>query len=428
MKLLTCMSFAGTIPVMICFLLYIFQGVSYNYLFGRKLLITGMIFFLLPVQLVKYLIPEGAFSESMFNEDSQLYLSHSVNFWHEKQNEYIWTPQWFSAFICLWALMVFGFALFEFIRYQKGIRVIRNTIEFTIKDPEKNFTYYIVPDDVSGACTIGFFRQKIIMPEHLPYETDFEMVYKHEYAHLKNHDNLVKFLCLAVICLHWMNPAAYLLLYLYRETAEAVSDGAATEDCSKEKIKSYAMLLIEEATTPEILPVVWKNNLSGYKKQGKTMKIIKRRISYMMQKKKRGRLQKGIMLAVSALTVLASASTTLAYQPLQSSDMSVKNIVDSEIPEMMSFEMSYEDAFETDFSKSNLVFVTLDGEEIPVSDTASPHALCTHSMVNGYLKNHKSNGKGGCTVTVYTCQRCKKCGYLANAVYDSTRTYTKCPH
>ena len=41
---------------------------------------------------------------------------------------------------------------------------------------------------------------------------------------------------------------------------------------------------------------------------------------------------------------------------------------------------------------------------------------------------HKSNGSGGCTVKVYTCQRCKKCGYLANAVYKNTITYAVCPH
>lgn len=51
-----------------------------------------------------------------------------------------------------------------------------------------------------------------------------------------------------------------------------------------------------------------------------------------------------------------------------------------------------------------------------------------HSMVNGYLKTHAKDGKGGCSVKVYTAQRCEKCGYLANAVYQSTHTYVKCPH
>lgn len=322
MDLLACMSLAGTIPVVLCFLLYLLQGGSYNYQLGRKLLLTGVVFFLIPFQLVKYLIPEDIFPKPMFSEESQLYLSHSLNFWHEKQNEYVWTPQWLSILIFLWAMIVIGFSVYEFIAYRKAIRRITDGVIFEIEDPEKDFTYYIVPDKVSGPCTIGFFHQKIIIPMHLPSHPDFDKVYKHEYAHLKNRDNFVKLLCLAVMCLHWMNPAAYLLLYLYRQTAEAVSDGAATEGCTEKEIKLYAMLLVHESTSRKNISAVWKNNLSGHKKNGKSMEIMKRRIDYMLQKKRKGRLQKGIMVAVSALTVLASASTALAYQPMQSSDMS----------------------------------------------------------------------------------------------------------
>ena len=40
----------------------------------------------------------------------------------------------------------------------------------------------------------------------------------------------------------------------------------------------------------------------------------------MMKEKRKGMLQRGIMVAVSALTVVASAGTVLAYEPLPSSD------------------------------------------------------------------------------------------------------------
>lgn len=427
MDLLACMSLAGTIPVVLCFLLYLLQGGSYNYQLGRKLLLTGVVFFLIPFQLVKYLIPEDIFPEPMFSEESQLYLSHSLNFWHEKPNDYVWTPQWLSVLIFLWAMVVIGFSVYEFIAYRKAIRRISGSIVFEIEDTEKNFTYYIVPDKVSGPCTIGFFHQKIIIPRHLPHDSDFEKVYKHEYAHLKNHDNFVKLLCLAVMCLHWMNPAAYLLLYLYRQTAEAVSDGAATEGCTEEEIKSYAILLVTESTSRKNISAVWKNNLSGNKENGKTMKIMLRRIDFMMQKKRNGKLQKGIMVAVSALTVLASASTALAYQPMQSSDMSVSEVITDQEPEFLNFDIDVL-INEVDFSMGDKVFVYPDGSQVVVDDEAFPHALCTHSMIDGYLSAHKSNNSGGCTVTIYTCQRCKKCGYLANAQYYNTVTYAKCPH
>lgn len=65
MELLVCMSIAGSIPVVICLLLYIIQRGNYNYILGRRLLLTGVFFYLVPVQLVKYLLPKDALPETM---------------------------------------------------------------------------------------------------------------------------------------------------------------------------------------------------------------------------------------------------------------------------------------------------------------------------------------------------------------------------
>ena len=426
MELLACMSIAGSVPVVICLFIYIIQSKNYNYVLGKRLLLTGVFFYLVPVQLIKYLIPEKAYPEVLFNEEAQLYLSNSLSFWHERKGEYIWMPQWFNVVATIWMAGIIVFSLYELIKYCKETRSIKNYIFETVNDTENNITYYLIPDGICGPCTIGFFHQKIAIPESFPLHPNFIMVYKHEYAHLRNHDNFVKLLCLLVLCLHWMNPVAYLLFYLYRDTAEIVSDGAAVEGCDKETRRAYATLLVLLASTPDILPAVWKNNLSGHKKKsGRAMNIIKRRINYMMKEKRKGLLQRGIMVAVSALTIVAGAGTVLAYEAMPSSDINVKE----DISGFSSFEfVDFKiDVNEADFSTSDTVFITLDGVEIPVYDF-STHALCTHSMVDGYLQVHSSNNKGGCTVTTYTCQRCKKCGYLANSKYYSTTTYVKCPH
>ena len=47
----------------------------------------------------------------------------------------------------------------------------------------------------------------------------------------------------------------------------------------------------------------------------------------MMKEKRKGLLQRGIMVAVSALTIVAGAGTVLAYSPVQSSDMSFEDVV-----------------------------------------------------------------------------------------------------
>lgn len=324
MELLVCMSISGSIPVVICLLLYVIQRENYNYILGRRLLITGIFFYLIPIQLIKYLIPEEVYPEALFNEEAQLYLSNSLSFWTERKGEYIWMPQWFDIISKFWLSGIVIFAVYEIIKYWRGAHYIKNFIFEKEEDPENNLTYYLIPDDTYGPCTIGFFRQKIVIPESFPLHPDFVMVYKHEGAHLKNHDNLVKLLCLLVLCVHWMNPVAYLLLLLYIDTAEIVSDSAAVEGYPKDKRKDYAKLLVLEASTSDIRPVVWKNNLSGHKKdkEGKDFKTIKRRINYMMKEKRKGLLQRGIMVAVSVLTIVAGAGTVLAYEAVPSSDES----------------------------------------------------------------------------------------------------------
>lgn len=425
------MSISGSIPVVICLLLYVIQRENYNYILGRRLLLTGVFFYLVPIQLIKYLIPEEVYPEALFNEEAQLYLSNSLSFWTERKGEYIWMPQWFDIMAKLWLSGIVIFAVYEIIKYWRSAHSINKFIFEKEEDLENNLTYYLIPDDTYGPCTIGFFRQKIVIPESFPLHPDFVMVYKHEGAHLKNHDNLVKLLCLLVLCVHWMNPVAYLLLLLYIDTAEIVSDSVAVEGCPKEKRKDYAKLLVLEASTSDIRPVVWKNNLSGHKKdkEGKDFKTIKRRINYMMKEKRKGLLQRGIMVAVSALTIVTGAGTVLAYEAMPSSDIIFEDTMsDGSFDVFVYNDSEFDEIDFLDFSESNSIFVGDDGILIACDESVETYALCTHSMVNGKFYAHAPNSSGGCTVKVYTCQRCKKCGYLANKKYYNTITYAVCTH
>lgn len=385
-------------------------------------MLAGVFFFLIPVQLVRFLLPMNILPEPVFSEETQLYLSHSMDFLPGHGDEYVWFPRWVSAIILLWAGIVILFALYQFIKYRKIVRKINRSVFYYVDEPEMELVYYVVPDGSCGPCTVGFFRQKIIIPESFTELENFSMVYQHEYTHLKNRDNLVKLLCLIVLCIHWMNPAAYLLLFLYRITAEAVSDDAAVLGYSKDIVKTYAMLLVTTTPVREKLPVVWKNNFSS---EGK---MIKRRINYMMKKRKNGWMRKGIIAMVSALTIAASAGTVLAYEPMQWSDGSVGESIVLDESDMSNFDFLSGELNDIDFSKTDTVFVTKNGIQIPIMDNDSSRVLCKHNMVNGYLHNHTSNSSGGCTVKTYTCQRCTRCGYLANAKYYSTTNYAKCPH
>ena len=417
------MSVAGAIPVFICLILFLVQKENYDYIWGRRLLLAGLFFFLIPVQLVKGLLPERILPHAILGEESQMFLSKSLVFLNERQGEVVWLPDWASIIISLWAAVIFIFAVSQFIKYRRGIRIILSSIDHVVDRSDIDLTYSVVPDGFCGPCTVGFFRQRIIIPESFVENPDFLMVYQHEYRHLRNHDNLMKLLCLAVLCLHWMNPMAYVLLYLYRFTAEAVSDGAAIECCSDDEIERYSIMVVTGVPEEKVFPTVWKNNLSS---KGK---MLKRRISYMMERKNAGLLQKVLIVALSIVTVIASACTVFAYEPMQSSDESINEIVLNDSKNFFSYDFdgsNFVDSF--DFSKGDEIFVYPDGTQITINSEISEHALCKHSMVNGYFSSHESKSNGGCVVVTYTCQRCNKCGYLANAKYYSTTTYAKCPH
>lgn len=383
---------------------------------------AGVFFFLAPVQLVRFLLPMDILPEPVFSEETQFYLSHSVDFLPGHGNEYMWFPRWVSIIVLMWAGIVILFALYQFIKYRKIVRKINRSVFYYVDEPEMELIYYVVPDGSCGPCTVGFFRQKIIIPESFTELENFSMVYQHEYTHLKNRDNLVKLLCLIVLCIHWMNPAAYLLLFLYRITAEAVSDDAAVLGYSKDIVKTYAMLLVTTTPVREKLPVVWKNNFSS---EGK---MIKRRINYMMKKRKNGWMRKGIIAMVSALTIAASAGTVLAYEPMQWSDGSFETIIDMDSPDYSNYDLIDVMIDNFDFSESDDIFVFKNGTQINIENENVSRVLCKHNMVDGYFSNHMSNSSGGCTVKVYTCQRCTRCGYLANAKYYATHSYAKCPH
>lgn len=163
------MSIAGSVPVVICLLMYLIQRADYSCILGRRLLITGIFFYLIPVQLIKYLIPRDVFPTSMLiTDESQLYLSGSLSFVPERQGEYIWTPQWFETISRIWLAGIIIFAIYQIVSFWRGAHSIQNLIFDKVEDPKNNQVYYLIPDDICGPCTIGFFHQKIVFPESFP--------------------------------------------------------------------------------------------------------------------------------------------------------------------------------------------------------------------------------------------------------------------
>lgn len=227
---------------------------------------------------------------------------------------------------------------------------------------------------------------------------------------------MVKLLCLLAICLHFFNPLAILTLLLYTSFSEYVADEAATDGCSKEECKAYAIALVMHSAKTRQIPVVWRNNLMG------DQKSIKRRVEYIMKRnKKTSKL--GVTAAILA-SMLLSSSTVLAYTPMQTSETSDTQLVSDE-----SLNFKFENT-ENTFSDYNMYFKYSDGTTVPVDESdIEPRAIiCTHNFQYGYVDRHTPKSDGGCMVRTYTGKICTKCNHIVLDELLSTTTYVKCPH
>lgn len=435
MTIYVCMTVAGSIPVLVCLFLWLTQKHSYNFKMGRKLLLAGMFFYLIPFQMIKFKLPEAA--------TDQLHLPFAMN---QKQNFYqvisvknllspnesIWLPRWISILCSIWLCGVICFAIYQVVRYRIDIRRLLAQSEKVSVEIEGKTVELLMNRQIRSMYTIGFLRQSILVPEESLNHPCFPMFYRHEEQHRKNHDSLMKLLCIAIICIHGVNPLAFLLLALYSVTAEYVCDAKATEGCAEEEKKKYLTTLIQLSAEKEPLSMVWKNNLSSSEKR------MKRRINYIMMKRKRGMLRKGIGATVAVLTMFASASTILAYEPFESTNESALEVYEG--GDFASFIEEYQtdegglftngdDIRDYDFSGSDRVFIYEDGtQETILLDEESTYAFCNHTLVSGYYSIHKPKSNGGCSVEVYKAKKCSKCGYVEIGDHYATTTYVTCPH
>ena len=416
-----CMSAAGTIPVVVCLIMWLVQRQSYNFRMGRKLLLLGMAFYLTPFQLVKHILPKWTIpalkkvTDNDIRQDFEKVVEIKGGF---SSGDSLWIPRWMAILLAVWLCLVLVFAFYQIAKYKIDISKLLADSEPVSVKLSGEMAEVLVNRRIRTPYTVGFIKQSIIVPEESLGHPCFEMCYRHENQHRKNHDSLVKLLCIVIICVHWFNPATILLLLLYRMTAEYICDASAVEGCTDEEKKNYVRLLIELSVADESVSMVWRNNISS------SEKLMRRRIDYMMKKK--GLMKKGVAVVVALVTMLASASTIFAYEPFVWTDEMTANVSD-----FSDFGMYADDieVSEGDFSVSDLVFVYEDGTQV-IDNGENPenYILCNHVMKDGYYQVHRSNSTGGCTVNIYNAQRCIRCGYIKSGSLHNVVTYMVCPH
>lgn len=423
------MSITGSIPLIIFLVSWLVQRNSFNYPLGKILLYLSMVFYLMPFQLLTRILPEKVYDVTVIEKirtlnTSQFHFEYGNSAYLTINDGIMWVPRWLIFILCIWFVVVLLFAIYQVAKYRRSMRyLLRISEEKTYDLTGIGTVSVLINNEITTPYTVGFIRPRIIFPENLIESKYNTLIYRHEYCHAKNHDALIKLVCLVIICLHWFNPVAILLLFSYGVLCEYVSDDYAAEGLTDKQRKEYANLLIDVAAT-KTMPVVWRNNFLS------TKHLLKRRLTYIM-KKRFGKMQKLVTVVISVVTVVASAMTVLAYEPLQSStEEAVYELSDGD---NMAFVFGddntiYDNIDDIDFDGYDEIFITDSGERILADSFSKSYAICNHIFTSGKYYKHIHNSTGGCTVKIYNAQICTKCNYLVVGTLISTTTYTVCPH
>ena len=414
--LLICMSIAGTVPLIICLLLLLLQRKKFSYRLGRNLVFLSLAGYLIPFQVVKYLMP----TDVLIRTDALANISYYINFDDKEAISYhgisLWMSDWILMIGLCWLFLISGFSVYEIIKYHRLTRKLKKITEKrTCFLPGIGDVEYRISPLIGSPYTIGFLKPFIVAPESLEDSRLSEMILRHEYSHLCCHDSAVKLLCLLAICLHFYNPLTLLTLLLYTSFSENIADQAATEGFTTEERKAYAVALVNLSARNRQVPVVWKNNLLGAKH------TMKRRVEFIMMKNRKAS-KIGTAAAILA-SVFLSGTTVFGYAPMQTTEAA-----DSvQLNETVSF---VDSASNNPFANSNIYFETDEHVNILVNDSdLEPRAIiCTHDFKSGYADVHNSKSNGGCEVKRYTAKICQKCNHLVIMDYVSTTTYAKFPH
>lgn len=115
-----------------------------------------------------------------------------------------------------------------------GLRLQRKDVEL------------LVHDRVCSPLVFGIVRQRIVMPRHMLAldQERLQHILTHEIVHIRRYDNLWKLLSAAAVCIHWFNPAVWLMYVLFARDLEIACDEQVLSAYGAKGRKEYAATLL----------------------------------------------------------------------------------------------------------------------------------------------------------------------------------------
>ncbi|MBD5105270.1 MAG: M56 family metallopeptidase [Ruminococcaceae bacterium] len=219
----------------------------------------------------------------------------------------VWFVIWISGSILLAAFFTVSYlrCYFEF----KTSLPVENefTRQWLIEHKIKRPLSIRQSDKITVPLTYGIFRPVILMPKQTDWENTKRLRYVllHEYVHVCRIDAFLKLICVFVLCLHWFNPAVWLMYALFNRDIELACDECVVKKSGLNIKAEYALMLIgTEEKKAGLMPLC-----SGFGKN-----CAKERIVAVMKIKKMSALAVAAAVILTAGVTMTFATSALNFQ------------------------------------------------------------------------------------------------------------------
>ncbi|MDO4350832.1 MAG: M56 family metallopeptidase [Eubacteriales bacterium] len=129
---------------------------------------------------------------------------------------------------------------------------------------------------ISAPLTYGVFRPVILMPKTADWDDldTLNYVLAHEYVHIRRFDAVAKLALTVALCVHWFNPAVWIMYVLANRDIELSCDEAVIRQFGERTKAAYAMALIRmEESRSGLTPLC--NNFSKNAIEERIVAIMK---------------------------------------------------------------------------------------------------------------------------------------------------------
>lgn len=271
-NLLFTMSLTGNIVFILYILLYPLMKRLFSLAWRYRVLKITIGFYLIPIPICKYLIMDILHNcfPLLWEKTSRVLVNANRKYIIIISQDFVkFSSNVSYMMICLLIIAIVSFAIIRkrLIQYCKWKRVCFIGTEKPTNFEQELFSKIKnemgIKKKVELICSkyckspiiSGILSSVLIMPKWIDEidENDYEYMFRHELAHIKHHDLLIKYIGLLIMAVHWYNPFAYMIFHEISVISEMYCDSIVIDEKGEEERKKYGELILKLAVQNEYI-------------------------------------------------------------------------------------------------------------------------------------------------------------------------------